>query len=149
MEGPKSLEIVLSGLNDTDLDITPSTGGWTIREIVHHIVDGDDIWKMGIKQALGNVQTEFSLDWYRTLTQDTWADCWSYSQRSIEESLTLLKANRDHIMQLLEHVPDAWEKTVEFYEPNGKIEIIPVGFIIEMQADHVFHHIKQIEKILQ
>lgn len=30
------------------LDAMPSGGGWTIRQIVHHIVDGDDIWKLCI-----------------------------------------------------------------------------------------------------
>ena len=72
IEGPKLLEKALSGLREADLDIVPQKGGWTIRQIVHHIADGDDIWKMGIKQALGNDQSEFSLDWYRELPQDTY-----------------------------------------------------------------------------
>jgi len=148
IEGPKLLERALAGLREVDLDTIPSKGGWTIRQIVHHLVDGDDIWKMGIKQALGNDQSEFSLDWYRALPQDTWADRWAYAQRSVEVSLAMLKAIRDHVIQLLEHVPDGWNRTVRFREPNGEIEIVPVGFIIEMQADHVVHHVKQIETIL-
>jgi len=148
MEGPNLLEKALAGLKEADLDTTPTKGGWTIRQIVHHIVDGDDLWKTCIKQALGNNQTEFSLDWYRTLTQDTWADRWAYAQRSVEVSLALLKANRDHVRQLLEHVPDGWNRTVEFRKPNDEIEIVPVGFVIEMQANHVVHHVQQIEKIL-
>ena len=148
MEGPALLERALAGIQGTDLDAPPSQGGWTIRQIVHHLVDGDDIWKICIKQALGNEQTEFSLDWYRTLPQDTWADRWAYSQRSIEVSLSLFQAIRNHVVQLLEHVPDAWNKSVGFREPDGKIERVPVGFIIEIQADHVVHHIKQIQTIL-
>jgi uncharacterized damage-inducible protein DinB len=148
MEGPTLLERALTGLNEADLDTAPTKGGWTIRQIVHHIVDGDDLWKTCIKQALGNNQTEFSLDWYRSLSQDTWADRWAYAQRPVEVSLDLLKAIRDHVMQLLEHVPDGWNRTVEFRKPNGEIEIVPLGFVIEMQTDHVVHHIKQIETIL-
>jgi uncharacterized damage-inducible protein DinB len=148
IDGPKLLERALAGLNDADLDTPPAKGGWTIRQIVHHIVDGDDLWKTCIKQALGNNQTEFSLDWYRSLSQDTWADRWAYAQRQIEISLALLKAIRDHVIQLLEHVPDGWNRTVEFREPNGEVEIVPVGFVINMQADHVVHHLKQIETIL-
>lgn len=147
-EGPTLLERALAGLTDAELDTAPTEGGWTIRQIVHHIVDGDDLWKTCIKQALGNNQTEFSLDWYRTLSQDKWADRWAYAQRPVEVSLALLKAIRDHVMQLLEHVPDGWNRTVEFREPNGETETVPVGFVIEMQADHVAHHVKQIETIL-
>jgi len=148
MEGPILLERAITGLNDADLDTAPTKGGWTIRQIVHHIVDGDDIWKTGIKQALGNSRTEFSLDWYRSLSQDMWADRWAYAHRPVEVSLSLLKAIRDHVMQLLEHVPDGWNRAVEFHEPDGKIKIVPVGFIVEMQADHVVHHVKQIETIM-
>ena len=148
MEGPALLERALNGLKDVDLDTAPTKGGWTIRQIVHHIVDGDDIWKICIKQALGNDQSEFSLDWYRALPQDAWADRWAYAQRSVNVSLALLKAIRDHVVQLLAHVPAGWNKSVEFREPNGEIENVPVGFIIEIQADHVVHHVKQIDAIL-
>ena len=149
IEGPTLLERALAGLKEADLDTAPPKGGWTIRQIVHHIVDGDDIWKTGIKQALGNDRSEFSLDWYRALPQDTWADRWVYGQRPIEVSLALLKAIRDHVVQLLEHVPGGWNRAVRFREPNGKIEIVPVGFVIEMQANHVMHHLQQIETILR
>jgi uncharacterized damage-inducible protein DinB len=148
IEGPTLLERALTGLKEADLDTAPAKGGWTIRQIVHHIVDGDDLWKICIKQALGNDQSEFSLDWYRALPQDTWADRWAYAQRPIEVSLALLKATRDHVIQLIEYVPDGWNRAVGFREPNGKIEIVPVGFVIEMQANHVVHHVKQIETIL-
>lgn len=148
IEGPILLEMALTGLEEADLDTAPAKGGWTIRQIVHHIVDGDDIWKVCIKQALGNDQSEFSLDWYRAWPQDTWADRWAYAQRPIEVSLALLKAIRDHVAQLLEHVPDGWNKSVGFREPNGEIETVPVSTIIEMQTNHLEHHVKQIEAIL-
>jgi len=147
IQGPKLLESALAGLSDADLDAIPLKGGWTIRQIVHHVVDGDDIWKMGIKQALGNDQSEFSLDWYRALSQDTWADHWAYAERPVDVSLTMLKAIRDHVVQLIEQVPDAWNKSVGLREPNGEIEMVPVGFVVQMQADHVEHHVKRILSI--
>jgi uncharacterized damage-inducible protein DinB len=148
IEGPALLRRVLSDLKESDFDTSPTKGGWSIRQIVHHLADGDDLWKICIKQALGNEQSEFSLDWYRALTQDTWADRWAYTQRSVDVSLSLLEATRKHIVQLLEHVPDGWNKSVGFREPNGEIVRVSVGFIIEMQAKHVVHHLKQVEAIL-
>ena len=146
-EGPALLERTLAGLKDADLDTAPTEGGWTIRQIVHHIVDGDDLWKSCIKMALGNEQAEFSLDWYRALSQDTWTKRWAYTQRSIEVSLALFKAIRNHVVQLLENVPDVWDRSVGFRNANNEIETVPVGFVIEMQADHVEHHVKQKETI--
>ena len=148
ISGPAYLEHTLAGLDESEFDIASAVGKWTIRQIVHHIVDGDDLWKICIKQALGNEQSKFSLDWYRTLSQDAWADRWAYSQRSVDVSLALLKAIRNHVSQLIENVPDGWNKSVGFREPNGEIVRITVGFIIQMQVDHVRHHVEQIEAIL-
>lgn len=147
MKGPALLERALAGIQDADLDAPPSRGGWTIRQIVHHIVDGDDLWKTGVKVALGNEQAEFSLDWYRTQSQDVWAEKWAYANRSLDVSLALLRAIRSHVEQLLGQVPDGWHRSVGFREPDGAIERLPVGAIVEMQADHVEHHVKRIRAI--
>ncbi len=143
-QGPSLLEKALDGLTDADLDAVPHEGGWTIRQITHHIVDGDDVWKSCIKMALGNEQAEFTLDWYWAFPQDEWAKRWAYEKRSIDASLALLKANRDHILQLLEHVPDAWSRSVPFRKHNGETEQMPIGMAVKIQADHVVHHVNRI-----
>jgi uncharacterized damage-inducible protein DinB len=147
LKGPELLEQVFSELTDADLDTAPREGGWTARQIVHHLVDGDDLWKMGIKIALGNEKAEFSLQWYQEYPQEYWADRWAYEKRSLEESLAFLKATRAHIVQLLDHVPDSWNRSILFRNANDEVEKVSVGFIIEMQANHVVHHLKQIENI--
>lgn len=145
--GPALLEHALDGVRDAELDAVPSRGGWTIRQIVHHLADGDDLWKLGIKVALGNDLGEFSLDWYRTQPQEAWAEKWAYANRPLDVSLALLKASRAHIEQLLGQVPDGWHRSVSFRKPDGNIERVPVGAIVGMQADHVEHHVKQIRAI--
>ncbi len=146
-QGVSILQNALAGLSDNELDYAPSNGGWTIRQIIHHLADGDDLWKIGIKLALGNEQAEFTLQWYAALPQTEWAKRWNYEKRSIDLSLALLRANRDHIVQLLEYEPDGWDKSVRFRDTNGIIEIIPVGFVIQMQANHIEHHVKRILEI--
>jgi uncharacterized damage-inducible protein DinB len=146
-QGPGILENALKGLSNSELDYSPSNGGWTIRQIIHHLVDGDDLWKSYIKIALGNEKAEFTLKWYLAFPQTEWAKRWSYEKRSIDISLALLKAIREHIIQLLEYVPDGWNKSAQFRDSNGEIEVVPVGFVIKMQADHVVHHIDRISAI--
>ena len=92
MKGPALLERALAGVRDADLDAPSSGGGWTIRQIVHHIADGDDLLKTFIKMALGNERGEFRLDWYWALSQDEWAEHWVYARRSLDVSLALLEA---------------------------------------------------------
>lgn len=146
-EGPEILEDALAGLDGTGLDACGPQGGWTVRQIVHHIVDGDDVWKLCIKSALGNEAGEFTLGWYWALPQDVWADRWRYSERSVDVSLALFRANRNHVLQLLKHVPDAWRRSIGMRKPDGRIERITVGTAIQIQAEHVSHHIRQITAI--
>ncbi len=148
-QGPNILENALAGLTDIELDYIPRNGGWSIRQIIHHLVDGDDLWKTCIKIALGGEQAEFTLRWYIALPQIEWAKRWSYEKRSIDVSLALFRAIRDHILQLLEYAPDGWTKSAKFLDANGEIEVVPVGIVIQMQADHVIHHVKRITAIRQ
>jgi uncharacterized damage-inducible protein DinB len=146
LQGPAELEQAVADLSDVELDAPPSEGGWTIRQIVHHVVDGDDIWKIGIKAALGNEESEFTLKWYGELPQDEWADRWGYAHRPLDVSLALFRAIRAHVAELLERVPDGWSRSVTVRTPQGT-ERLSVRAVVEMQADHVAHHVKRIAAI--
>jgi len=147
VDGPELLETAIAGLDDSQLDARRPQGGWSIRQIVHHIVDGDDVWKWCIKAALGNDGGEYSLAWYWVQPQDMWADRWAYSTRSVDVSLTLFRANRKHVIQLLEHVPGAWQRSLQFPTSDGGMKTLTVGDAVQIQAEHVPHHIKQISAI--
>ena len=145
-DGPVQLEAALTGLTEADLDVGPTEGGWTIRQIVHHIADGDDLWGACIKMALGS-QTGFSLQWYWAKSQDEWARTWHYADRAIDPSLALFRANRAHIVQLVEAVPNAWSCYMVMQMPDGRLERVTVGDVIAMQARHVLGHTEDIRRI--
>jgi uncharacterized damage-inducible protein DinB len=144
VDGPALLEQALAGLHEADLDAPPVQGGWTIRQIVHHIVDGDDLWKACIKAALGNEQGEFTLEWYWVVPQDTWAERWAYDRRAIDVSLALFKAIRAHVTQLLAQVPGSWSRSITVRKPRGETSRLTVGAVVDMQAGHAQHHVERI-----
>jgi uncharacterized damage-inducible protein DinB len=146
-EGPEQLERALAGLDDAGLDARVSQNGWTVRQTVHHIVDGDDLWKLCIKSALGTEDGEFTLEWYGKQPQDVWADRWKYSERSVDVSLALFRANRHHVLQLLKHVPDAWQRSIRMRTADGQSKRVTVGTAMQIQADHAMHHIGQIDAV--
>jgi hypothetical protein len=147
-EGRSRLEEVVAGLSEDELNLTAKPGSWTIRQIVHHIVDGDDLWRTCIKAALGNGRVEFSLKWYWDIPQDQWADCWSYARRPIQPALAIFRLHREQIVDLLGRIPDAWEKPIRVRWPHKPEEIVKVGNVIEMQAGHALGHIEDIRRIL-
>jgi len=146
-DGPAQLTATLANITESDLDLAETTDTWTIRQIVHHIVDGDDIWKTCIKASLGNPEGLFSLQWYWDKPQTEWAENWRYANRPIERSLALFRANRDHIVELVQQIPDAWNQSIRIKWPEGEEERITIGDVLEMQARHVVGHINDIRTI--
>lgn len=148
-DGPAQLECALAGLSESDLDLALSPDSWSIRQIVHHIVDGDDIWKTCIKMALGNREALFSLQWYTQKPQMEWSESWAYSQRALASSLALYRANRRHILDLLEHIPGACQKSIRFERPGKEEMCITVFDVVELHVQHLREHIQEIQTILQ
>ncbi len=147
--GPNQLETALAGLSEGELDIAESDDTWTIRQIVHHVADGDDIWKVFIKRAIGNPGGKFDLAWYWEMPQDEWVKSWAYASREIEPSLALFRSNRGHIVQFLEHMPQAWERSLFIRWSNGEEQEVSVAWVVEMQAQHVIGHLDDIRKARQ
>jgi DinB superfamily len=145
---PSQLEAAIMGLSEINLDLRKSAESWTIREIIHHIADGDDLWKLFIKRAIGNPNGEYSFDWYWQVPQDQWTKRWNYKERSIEPSLALFRANRNHIVQLLRYTSGALEKSLRVRWPTkiGEQEV-KVRLIVEGQTQHVLDHIAEIGEI--
>jgi hypothetical protein len=128
-EGPAQLAAALAELDEAGLDLGPAEGGWTIRQIVH------------------GTQTGFSLQWYWAKSQDEWAEVWRYAERDVEPSWDLFRANRNHIVQLVERVPNAWGCRMKIQMSDGSERSFTVGEIIAMQARHALGHIADIRRI--
>ncbi len=149
LDGPAQLETVLARLASHQLDAPPTPPGWTIRQIAHHIVDGDDLWKTMIKAAIGQPETGATLQWYWAKAQDEWANDWAYEIRRLEEDLALFKANRAHVHQLLTTIPDAWRRSLLIHWTSQPPSRLSVGDIVRMQADHALDHVRAISEIRQ
>ena len=144
---PNELEAAISGLAESNLDLRKSARSWTIREIIHHIADGDDLWKSFIKQAIGNPKGEYFFDWYWEVPQDELAIRWNYKNRKIEPSLAMFRANRTHIVQLLRQTPGSMEKRLRVRWPKIEEQEVSVAMVVEGQTQHVIDHIAEIGKI--
>lgn len=148
-KGPEQVQEAIQGLTEAQLDLKLSEESWSIRQLVHHITDGDYLWKEFLLRAAGEPERSFSLEWYWCLPQDEWVKRLSYAERDVTASLGLLHANRQHTLELLRRVPDLWEKGLPVPNQQGGYEKAPVSEVVEMQAGHVMGHIEDILRIRQ
>jgi hypothetical protein len=84
------------------------------------------------------------------MPQDEWVKSWAYASREIGPSLALFRASRGHIVQLLEQMPEIWERSLLVRWLNEEEqEVKKVGWVVKMQAEHVPGHVDDIRRVRQ
>ncbi len=98
---PDQLRAAVSGLNDAQLDTPYREGGWTVRQVVHHLADSHANSFVRFKLAL----TE---DWpaISDYSEVAWANL-ADSKMSIDSSLDFIEALHARWVVLLESMTDA------------------------------------------
>ena len=98
--GIQAVDDALVGLTEADLDLARAEEKWTIREIVHHIADAEDLWNTACKSALGNCGCLFDASWY--IIDNKWAEPLHYATRPIDEAFELYRAIRHQVLEGLQ-----------------------------------------------
>ncbi len=143
--GSEQLDAALEGLSESDLDLSRAQRKWTIRQIVHHIADAEDLWETGIKAALGNSGCTFDFNWY--IPDNKCAEPLDYARRPITNGVELFKVIRRCVVEMVKHLPDAWERYIIFTHVDlVKEKKFTVGEVIEWQVRHLLLHIEQIRE---
>jgi hypothetical protein len=145
--GTDDLARALDGLSEEALDLARATEKWSIRQIVHHVVHGDDVVGMRIKAAIGSPGSTWNSPWY---DHQEWVESLDFCRRAIEPGLAFLRANRLFVAHVIEHLPDAWERHV-LVERRGASEEVPftVDRGITILACHIPWHVEQIRETRQ
>ena len=97
-EGAEKLEAILAGLPKDGLDESHGPEEWTIKQILHHIVETEEVFGLCLKVAVGSPGSIFNCSWYPG--NDEWVANMDYSNRDVEDSLVLFKAYRCHFTAL-------------------------------------------------
>ena len=97
---PEVLRTAVAGLNDAQLDTPYREGGWTVRQVVHHVPDSHAMCYTRFKLAL----TE---DWptIKPYDEAAWANL-ADSKLPIEVSLAMLEAVHGRWVALLESMTE-------------------------------------------
>ena len=146
--GPVQLREAVEGLSQKELGLSIDDDNWTIREITHHIVEGDDLFIPFIKQALGGLGGKYHLDWYFEQSQIEWGKCWGFDRRNIKPALALFRANREHTTSILEGVKEPGKYKLNITWPDGTNIDYGIDGIIQIQVNHLKEHLEDIQNIL-
>jgi uncharacterized damage-inducible protein DinB len=135
---PERLRVAVAGLNDTQLDTPYREGGWTVRQLVHHVADSH-----------ANAYIRFKL----ALTEDTptikaydeaaWAKL-PDSRLPVDVSLAFTAAVHARMVNLLETMTDAdYEKAFRHPERGS----VTLANNLALYAWHSLHHTAHITRL--
>ena len=125
---PAEFRAAFAGLDDLQLDTPYREGGWTLRQVAHHVPDSHMNAYVRTRLALSEDAPTI-----RPYDQDAWAALPDYAG-DIEVSLTLLAALHGRWTRLLSALDDAqWQRS--FVHPEyGRVYTLD-----SMAASYVWH----------
>ena len=137
---PARLGAAVRGLSEGQVDTPYRPGGWTVRQLVHHI--GDSHANAYIRTKLALTELEPVIKPYN---QEAWA-LLPDSRLPIEESLPLIEAIHAHWTALWRSLaPDQFGRTFNHPE-NG---IMTLDTQLQLYAWHSRHHVAHITALRQ
>jgi len=143
---PERLATAASGLGEDQLNFTGGAGEWSIRQIVHHLADGQTMWSVCMRMAIGAPGSAIQFDWYPG--NEAWSERMAFAQRSLESSLTLLGGFHRETAELLTLIPEAWEREVIIgVAGSGDERAFGVAQIIDFTSEHFVEHLDEIASI--
>jgi hypothetical protein len=129
---PANMRSATTGLDDAQLDTPYRDGGWTVRQVVHHVVDSHVNSYIRFKLAVTEDQPRIT-----TYDQTAWADLPDGKTAPIETSLLILDAIHPRWVAFLKALPAAaFGRTVDHPEFGD----MTVDALLELYGWHCPHH---------
>jgi hypothetical protein len=134
-ESPSVLRRAVEGLSDEQLDTPYRDGGWTCRQVIHHVADSHMNGYLRFRWVASEENTTI-----KTYDQDVWAKLPDMTL-PVEPSLQIVEALHKRWTKFLSALPDnAWTRKAHHPE-HGEITM---DNLLDIYGNHGHNHAKQI-----
>lgn len=135
---PLELENAILNLDEQQLNTPYRNGGWTLRQVVHHVADSH--MNALIRFKLGLTENNPTIKPY---LENEWANLNDVNTVPINVSITILFGLHKRWLAVLQNITDdEWQKTVIHPEHNKQMSL---WFLLGIYAWHGKHHTAHIK----
>jgi hypothetical protein len=138
---PAAFRAVVEPLTDEQLDTPYRPGGWTVRQVVHHVADSHLNSFVRFKWALTERRPEI-----KTYFEDRWAELPDYEEVPVRTSLDFVDALHRRWVGLLRGLAPA-DLAREFLHPESGAVRLDAN--IGIYAWHGRHHLAHITGLVE
>jgi uncharacterized damage-inducible protein DinB len=136
---PKEIAAAASGLNDTQLDTPYRPGGWTVRQVVHHVADSHINMYCRLRFALAENEPTI-----KPYDENVWSNFIDARTLPVASSLRLLDALHTRFVALVRSLtPDQFARV--FHHPESGKQTI--DSMLALYAWHGRHHTAHITEL--
>jgi hypothetical protein len=136
---PVALRAAVQGLTPKQIETPYRDGGWTVRQVVHHVPESHMNAYIRFKLAL----TE-DAPTIKPYMEDRWANLPDVQSTPVEVSLSLLDSLHDRWLHLLRALqPQDWNRT--FNHPE--LGIMPLEKNLALYSWHGRHHVAHVTEL--
>ncbi|GJQ20994.1 MAG: putative metal-dependent hydrolase [Bacteroidia bacterium] len=136
---PNEVRKAVAGMNDVQLDTPYRDGGWTVRQVVHHLADSHMNAYIRFKLAVTEEHPTI-----KPYDETAWARLPEAAGAPVDISLDLLESlHRRWVMFLDDLKPEDFRRTVNHPE-NGTMTL---ETILQLYAWHGRHHVAHITSL--
>ncbi len=138
---PGRVRAAVAGLNDAQLDTPYREGGWTVRQVVHHLVDSHMNAYIRLRFALTENQPTI-----KPYDENNWANLEDARSAPVEVSLKLLEPLHERWVRLLHSVkPEEYARTL-LHPDHGVKNVDWLLFLYSWHGKHHTAHITELRK---
>lgn len=136
---PSRMRAAVAELSDAQLDAPYRDGGWTVRQVVHHVPDSHMNSYVRFKLAMTEVNPTI-----KPYAENLWAELPEAKTAPIEISLSLLEGlHRRWMLMLRELKPEDWQRT--FQHPD--LGAVSLEKNLALYSWHGRHHVAHITRL--
>jgi len=138
---PAKLRAAANGLSDSQLDTPYREGGFTVRQVLHHVPDSHLNAYVRLKLALTEEKPTI-----KPYDQEAWANLADSKSTPIEVSLTLLSTVHDRWDRLWRSMKPEQFARVLVHPEHGERSVDWLLFLYEWHGRHHTAHITELRK---
>jgi hypothetical protein len=135
------MRAAVAGLTPERFDTPYRPGGWSVRQVVHHVPDSHMNAYVRFKLAL--TENEPTIKPYE---EAAWAELADSASTPVDVSLTLLETLHDRWVRLLRSMTEA-DFARKFRHPQ--LGVVPLDKNLALYAWHGKHHVAHITSLRQ
>jgi uncharacterized damage-inducible protein DinB len=138
-EAPARLREAVSGLTDHQLDTPYRPGGWTVRQLVHHLADSHVNAYTRFRLALTEEHPTV-----RPYDEKAWAELEDARAAPVEVSLALLDRLHERWVRLVHGLPEAAMARTVMHPENG---VMSLDHLLQSYSWHGRHHVAHVRAL--